>query len=153
MAKSVSKASRKKQSPGGKDPETIGIIGGRGLYGMPGLTATREIRVRTPFGNPSDAIVIGTLENHRVAFLARHARGHLLLPGEINYRANICAMKMLGVTRILSVSAVGSLREALPPLDFMIPDQFFDRTRGRIATFFGGGVVAHIGFDKPVCAQ
>ena len=100
-----------------------------------------------------DAIVVGTLEGHRVAFLARHARGHLLLPGEINYRANICAMKMLGVERILSVSAVGSLREALPPLDFMIPDQFFDRTRNRVFTFFGGGVVAHIGFDKPVCAQ
>ncbi len=153
MAKSASKASGKKKLPGGKVPVTIGIIGGSGLYGMPGLTATKEIRVRTPFGEPSDAIVVGSLEGHRVAFLARHARGHLLLPSEINYRANICALKMLGVERILSVSAVGSLRENVPPLDFMVPDQFFDRTRNRIATFFGGGVVAHIGFDKPVCAQ
>ena len=153
MAKSTSKVSGKRKPSGGKDPVTIGIIGGSGLYGMPGLSATKEVRVRTPFGDPSDAIVVGTLEGRRVAFLARHARGHLLLPGEINYRANICAMKMLGVERILSVSAVGSLREALPPLDFMIPDQFFDRTRNRVFTFFGGGVVAHIGFDKPVCAQ
>jgi 5'-methylthioadenosine phosphorylase len=153
MAQSASKAWYRKKLPRRKDPATIGIIGGSGLYAMPGLTGTKEIRVQTPFGNPSDAIVVGTLENHRVAFLARHARGHLLLPGEINYRANICALKMLGVERILSVGAVGSLREALPPLDFMVPDQFFDRTRGRVATFFGGGVVAHIGFDKPVCAQ
>jgi 5'-methylthioadenosine phosphorylase len=153
MAQSASKAWYRKKLPRRKDLATIGIIGGSGLYAMPGLTGTKEIRVQTPFGNPSDAIVVGTLENHRVAFLARHARGHLLLPGEINYRANICAMKMLGVERILSVGAVGSLREALPPLDFMVPDQFFDRTRGRVATFFGGGVVAHIGFDKPVCAQ
>jgi 5'-methylthioadenosine phosphorylase len=120
---------------------------------MKGLTNTREVRVKTPFGDPSDAIVIGTLEGHRVAFLARHGRGHRITPGEINYRANICAMKMLGVERIISVSAVGSLREDLPPLDFLIPDQFFDRTNGRISTFFGGGVVAHVGFDKPTCAE
>lgn len=131
----------------------IGIIGGSGLYGMPGLTDTRELRVRTPFGDPSDAIVVGTLEGRRVAFLARHGRGHRLTPSEINYRANICAMKMLGVERILSVSAVGSLRDDLPPLDFLIPDQFFDRTRLRVATFFGGGVVAHVGFDKPTCTN
>jgi 5'-methylthioadenosine phosphorylase len=131
----------------------IGIIGGSGLYGMPGLTDTREIRVKTPFGDPSDAIVVGTLEGRRVAFLARHGRGHRLTPSEINYRANICAMKMLGVERILSVSAVGSLRDDLPPLDFLIPDQFFDRTRLRVATFFGGGVVAHVGFDKPTCTN
>jgi 5'-methylthioadenosine phosphorylase len=131
----------------------IGIIGGSGLYGMPGLTDTRELRVKTPFGDPSDAIVIGTLEGRRVAFLARHGRGHRLTPSEINYRANICAMKMLGVERILSVSAVGSLRDDLPPLDFLIPDQFFDRTRLRVATFFGGGVVAHVGFDKPTCTN
>ena len=111
------------------EPVKIGIIGGSGLYAWSGLTNTREVRVKTPFGDPSDAIVIGTLEGRRVAFLARHGRGHLLSPSEINYRANICAMKMLGVERIISVSAVGSLREDLPPLDFLIPDQFFDRTK------------------------
>ncbi len=136
-----------------RDPVTIGIIGGSGLYHMAGLTETREMRVKTPFGDPSDAIVIGTLEGRRVAFLSRHGRGHRLSPSEINYRANICALKMLGVERVISVSAVGSLREDLPPLDFLIPNQFFDRTRGRTATFFGGGVVAHVGFDKPTCPR
>src|SRR5579872_6255553 len=131
----------------------IGIIGGSGLYHMAGLTDTREVRVKTPFGDPSDAIVIGTLEDHRVAFLARHGRGHVISPSEINYRANVCAMKMLGVERIISVSAVGSLREDMPPLEFLIPDQFFDRTHRRIATFFSDGIVAHIGFDKPTCQQ
>ena len=131
----------------------LAIIGGSGLYSMPGLTDTREVRVKTSFGDPSDAIVVGTLEGKRVAFLARHGRGHVLSPSEINYRANICALKMLGVERIISVSAVGSLRDDLPPLDFLIPDQFFDRTRGRIATFFGGGIVAHVGFDKPTCTH
>jgi 5'-methylthioadenosine phosphorylase len=131
----------------------IGIIGGSGLYSMAGLTNTREVRVKTPFGHPSDAIIIGTLEGQRVAFLARHGRGHVFSPSEINYRANICALKMLGVERIISVSAVGSLRDDLSPLDFLIPDQFFDRTRGRIATFFGGGIVAHVGFDKPTCTH
>jgi len=134
-----------------KELVKIGIIGGSGLYQMAGLTNTREVRVKTPFGDPSDALVIGTLEGRRVAFLARHGRGHLYSPSEINYRANICAMKMLGVEQIISVSAVGSLREDLPPMDFLIPDQFFDRTRGRRATFFGEGVVAHIAFDKPTC--
>ncbi len=136
-----------------REPVTIGIIGGSGLYHMAGLTETQEVRVKTPFGDPSDAIVIGTLEGRRVAFLSRHGRGHRLSPSEINYRANICALKMLGVERIISVSAVGSLREDLPPLDFLIPNQFFDRTRGRTSTFFGGGVVAHVGFDKPTCPQ
>jgi 5'-methylthioadenosine phosphorylase len=131
----------------------IGIIGGSGLYSMAGLTGTREVRVKTPFGDPSDAIVTGTLEGRRVGFLARHGRGHRISPSEINYRANICALKMLGVERVISVSAVGSLREDVPPLDFLIPDQFFDRTRGRTATFFGGGIVAHVGFDKPTCPQ
>jgi 5'-methylthioadenosine phosphorylase len=131
----------------------IGIIGGSGLYSMAGLSETREVRVKTPFGEPSDAIVLGQLEGKRVAFLARHGRGHRILPGEINFRANIYAMKSLGVTRIISVSAVGSLQEELKPLDFMIPDQFVDRTRGRVSTFFGGGIVAHISFDKPVCGQ
>jgi 5'-methylthioadenosine phosphorylase len=136
-----------------KEQVRIGIIGGSGLYQMKGLTQTREVRVKTPFGDPSDAIVIGTLEGQRVAFLARHGRGHVLSPSEINFRANVCAMKLLGVERIISVSAVGSLREDLPPLDFLIPDQFFDRTHGRVSTFFGGGVVAHVGFDKPTCAE
>jgi 5'-methylthioadenosine phosphorylase len=131
----------------------IGIIGGSGLYSMPGLTDSREVRMKTPFGTPSDAIVTGTLEGKRVAFLARHGRGHRLLPGEINYRANIYALKSLGVERIISVSAVGSLKEELQPLQFLIPDQFFDRTRGRISTFFGNGLVAHVSFDRPTCRQ
>ena len=116
-----------------------------------GAGEAREVRVKTPFGDPSDALVVGTLEGKRVAFLARHGRGHRFLPSEINYRANIYAMKLLGVERIISVSAVGSLQEDLKPLDFLIPDQFYDRTRRRVSTFFGGGVVAHVGFDKPVC--
>src|SRR5271154_7102110 len=147
------KATKKTKSGSAKETVRIGIIGGSGLYAMPGLTNTREVRVNTPFGDPSDAIVIGTLEGRRVAFLARHGRGHRFTPSEINYRANICALKMLGVERILSVSAVGSLRDDLPPLDFLIPDQFFDRTRLRVATFFGGGIVAHVGFDKPTCTN
>ena len=120
---------------------------------MPGLTKAKEVRVKTPFGAPSDAYVCGTLEGRKVAFLARHGRGHHILPSELNFRANIHGFKQLGVERIVSVSAVGSLKEEHKPLDFVIPDQFFDRTRNRISTFFGGGVVAHIGFDKPVCAQ
>jgi 5'-methylthioadenosine phosphorylase len=143
----------KKKAKSAAETVKIGIIGGSGLYSMPGLEKVKEVRVKTPFGDPSDAIATGTLEGQRVAFLARHARGHLLLPGEINYRANICALKMLGVERIISVSAVGSLREDLPPLDFLIPDQFFDRTHGRVSTFFGGGIVAHVGFDKPTCGE
>jgi len=135
------------------DAIRIGIIGGSGLYNMPGLEQAREVRVKTPFGDPSDALVVGTLEGKRVAFLSRHARGHRFTPSEINYRANIHAMKQAGVERIISVSAVGSLQEDLKPLDFLIPDQFYDRTRHRISTFFGGGVVAHVGFDKPVCGQ
>src|SRR5229473_3069887 len=131
----------------------IGVIGGSGLYEMSGLTNTREIRVKTPFGDPSDAIVVGTLEGRRVAFLARHGRGHRLLPSELNFRANIYAMKLLGVERIISVSAVGSLQENLRPGEFLVPDQFFDRTKGRVSTFFGNGLVAHVAFDKPTCAQ
>src|SRR6202795_3642647 len=148
MAKAKSKKTARSS-----EPVRIGIIGGSGLYSMPGLEQTRELRVKTPFGDPSDALVVGTLEGKRVAFLARHARGHRFTPTEINYRANIHAMKQLGVERIISVSAVGSLQEELKPLEFMIPDQFYDRTRHRVSTFFGGGVVAHVGFDKPVCAQ
>jgi 5'-methylthioadenosine phosphorylase len=131
----------------------IGIIGGSGLYSMNGLTKTREIRVKTPFGEPSDAIVLGMLEGKRVAFLARHGRGHRILPGEINFRANVYAMKLLGVERIISVSAVGSLMEDLQPGEFLVPDQFVDRTKNRVSTFFGDGLVAHVGFDKPTCGQ
>jgi 5'-methylthioadenosine phosphorylase len=132
---------------------SIGIIGGSGLYTMSGLTGTEEVRVKTPFGEPSDAIVMGTLEGKRVAFLARHGRGHRILPSEINYRANIYAMKLLGVERIISVSAVGSLKEDLRPGEFLVPDQFFDRTKNRIATFFGDGIVAHVAFAHPTCGQ
>jgi 5'-methylthioadenosine phosphorylase len=131
----------------------IGIIGGSGLYSMNGLTKTREVHVKTPFGEPSDAIVLGLLEGKRVAFLARHGRGHRILPGEINFRANVYAMKLLGVERVISVSAVGSLMEDLQPGEFLVPDQFVDRTKNRVSTFFGDGLVAHVGFDKPTCGQ
>jgi len=130
----------------------IGIIGGSGLYAMPGLTSVREERVTTPFGDPSDAFILGELEGRSVAFLARHGRGHRILPSELNFRANLFAMKMLGVERILSVSAVGSLKEEHKPTDFVIPDQFIDRTYARVSTFFGEGIVAHVGFGDPVCA-
>ncbi len=130
----------------------IGVIGGSGLYAMPGLENVREERVATPFGEPSDAFVLGELEGRTVAFLARHGRGHRLLPSELNFRANIYGMKALGVERILSASAVGSLKEEHKPTDFVMPDQFIDRTFARIGTFFGDGVVAHVGFGDPVCA-
>jgi len=129
----------------------IGIIGGSGLYAMPGLSKVREERVETPFGEPSEVFVLGELEGRKVAFLARHGRGHRILPSEINFRANIYAMKELGVERILSASAVGSLKEEHKPTDFVIPDQFIDRTFARNATFFGEGVVAHVAFGDPVC--
>jgi 5'-methylthioadenosine phosphorylase len=131
----------------------IGIIGGSGLYSMSGLTAVREVQVKTPFGEPSDALVVGNLEGKRVAFLARHGRGHRILPSEINFRANVYAMKLLGVQRIISVSAVGSLKEELQPGEFLVVDQFVDRTKSRVSTFFGAGLVAHVGFDKPTCGQ
>jgi 5'-methylthioadenosine phosphorylase len=131
----------------------IGIIGGSGLYAMPGFEAHEEVRLTTPFGEPSDAYIAGRLEGKSVAFLARHGRGHRISPSELNFRANIFGMKMLGVERILSLSAVGSLKEQHAPLDFVIPDQFFDRTRGRASTFFEGGIVAHISFSNPVCPQ
>jgi 5'-methylthioadenosine phosphorylase len=130
----------------------IGIIGGSGLYNMAGLEKVREVRVTTPFGKPSDAYALGVLEGRSVAFLARHGRGHVLTPSEINFRANIYGLKKLGVERIISVSAVGSLREDIRPLDMVLPSQFFDRTEARPATFFGGGLVAHISFADPVCA-
>jgi 5'-methylthioadenosine phosphorylase len=129
----------------------IGIIGGSGLYSMPGLENVREARLSTPFGEPSDAFILGEMEGRSVAFLARHGRGHTLLPSELNFRANIFAMKMLGVERILSVSAVGSLKEEHKPTDFVMPDQFIDRTFARMGTFFGDGIVAHVGFGDPVC--
>jgi len=131
----------------------IGIIGGSGLYSMPGLTDVREGKQETPFGDPSDAYVLGTLEGRKVAFLARHGRGHRILPTELNFRANVYGFKQLGVERIVSVSAVGSLKEEHKPLDFVIPDQFFDRTRHRVDTFFGDGIVAHIAFADPICPQ
>ncbi|WP_446745767.1 S-methyl-5'-thioadenosine phosphorylase [Silvibacterium acidisoli] len=129
----------------------IGIIGGSGLYAMPGLTGVHEVKVETPFGDPSDAFVLGELEGRKVAFLARHGRGHRILPSELNFRANIYAMKKLGVERILSVSAVGSLKEEHKPTDFVIPDQFIDRTFHRVSTFFGDGIVGHVSFGDPVC--
>jgi 5'-methylthioadenosine phosphorylase len=129
----------------------IGIIGGSGLYNLPGIERVREVRVATPFGKPSDAYILGNLEGRKVAFLSRHGRGHILLPTELNSRANIYGFKKLGVERIISVSAVGSLQEDYRPMDMALPAQFFDRTRQRASTFFGGGVVAHISFDAPVC--
>ncbi len=133
----------------------FGIIGGSGLYQMPEFTAVEEVRVDTPFGEPSDSFVVGTLEGERVAFLPRHGRGHRYTPSEVPYRANIYAMKLLGVERILSASAVGSLQEKYAPLDMVIPDQFFDRTRARVreSTFFGDGIVAHVSFAHPVCSE
>lgn len=131
----------------------IGVIGGSGLYHMPGFSDSREVRQQTPFGDPSDSYILGTLAGRRVAFLARHARGHKLLPSELNFRANIYGFKQLGVERIISVSAVGSLKEEHKPLDFVIPSQFFDRTRHRVDTFFGEGIVAHVGFGDPVCGE
>ena len=129
----------------------IGIMGGSGLYEMEGVSGGKWVRVATPFGKPSDAFRVGVLEGRRVAFLARHGRGHVITPSEINFRANIYAMKKLGVERIFSVSAVGSLREDYRPMDMALPLQFFDRTRGRVSTFFGGGIVAHVGFSDPMC--
>lgn len=131
----------------------VGIIGGSGLYSMPGFEAQEEVKLETPFGDPSDAYIVGDLGGVAVAFLARHGRGHRLLPSELNYRANIFGMKKLGVERILSLSAVGSLQEQHKPLEFVIPDQFFDRTHHRISTFFGEGLVAHISFADPVCGE
>jgi len=131
----------------------IGIIGGSGLYSMPGFEQQEEATIDTPFGWPSDNYVLGTLAGRRVAFLPRHGRGHRISPSELNFRANIYGMKALGVERIISLSAVGSLKEEHRPLDFVIPDQFFDRTRGRVSTFFGEGLVAHISFADPVCPE
>jgi 5'-methylthioadenosine phosphorylase len=131
----------------------IGIIGGSGLYDMAELTDREDRHLSTPFGDPSGPYVVGTLRGKRVAFLARHGAGHRILPSELNFRANIYGFKVLGVERILSASAVGSLREEYKPLDIVVPDQFFDRTKGRISTFFGHGLVAHVGFAHPFCGE
>src|SRR5947208_4417960 len=131
----------------------IGIIGGSGLYQMDGLTQIEEIEFETPFGKPSDHYRIGTLEGKRVAFLARHNRYHTILPSELNFRANIYGFKKLGVEWIISASAVGSLKEELRPLDIVLPDQFYDRTKARVSTFFGDGIVVHVSFAHPICSQ
>ena len=131
----------------------IGIIGGSGLYKMDALENVREVKLSTPFGEPSDALIVGQLEGTTVAFLARHGRNHHLLPSELPFRANIHAMKQLGVEYIISASAVGSLQETAKPLDIVIPDQFIDRTKNRVSTFFGDGLVAHIAFGDPVCSN
>lgn len=131
----------------------IGIIGGSGLYKMAGLKDVKEVQISTPFGSPSDALIVGTLAENSVAFLARHGRNHTLLPSEVPYRANIYAMKQLGVEYIISASAVGSLKAEAKPLDMVVPDQFIDRTKDRVSTFFGEGIVAHIAFAEPVCSQ
>jgi len=129
----------------------IGVIGGSGLYKMEGMTDVEEAKVATPFGEPSDPIILGNLEGVRVAFLARHGRGHRVSPSELPAKANIYALKLLGVERIISVSAVGSLKEEVEPLDLVVPDQLIDNTKGRESTFFGGGIVAHIAFAEPFC--
>lgn len=136
-----------------KQQAEIGIIGGSGLYAMPGLTDIREEKISTPWGDPSDPLVLGTLDGKRVAFLSRHGKGHRLLPTELPFRANIYAMKAVGVEHILSVSAVGSLKEEHKPTDFVIPDQFIDRTFHRESTFFGDGIVGHVAFGDPVCGD
>ncbi len=130
---------------------SVGIIGGSGLYDIEGFKSIREVRVRTPFGAPSDAIIVGTLEGIRVAFLSRHGRGHRLNPSEINYRANIYALKSLGVSRVISMSAVGSMKASIRPGDVVVPDQFIDIAKRRASTFFEGGIVAHVAFSEPIC--
>jgi 5'-methylthioadenosine phosphorylase len=130
----------------------LGILGGTGLYEIDGLKIIEEIFLDTPFGKPSDAFIIGELEGKKIAFLSRHGRGHKILPYELNYRANIYGLKMLGVKRIISVSAVGSLKQELKPRDIVVPDQFFDRTH-RKSTFFGGGIAVHVSLDPPVCPE
>ncbi len=151
MSKSSRRLGEKAKRAAARPQARLGVIGGSGLYEMPGLEGAREVRVKTPFGDPSDALVIGRIEGVEVAFLPRHGRGHRLLPSEINFRANICALKILGVEFVLGVGAVGSLRKEIRPGDVVVPDQFIDRTRGRKSTFFGEGIVAHVGFADPVC--
>src|SRR5690606_38216691 len=128
------------------------IIGGSGLYRMDGLVDAQSVEIETPFGAPSDAYVVGTIDGQRVAFLPRHGVGHRIAPGELNFRANIHGFRQLGATAVVSISAVGSLREEIAPGHVVVPDQFLDRTRGRVSTFFGDGCVAHVGFADPFCA-
>jgi 5'-methylthioadenosine phosphorylase len=131
----------------------IGVVGGSGLYDMAGLVDREEVSLRTPFGDPSGPYHVGTLRGRRVAFLARHGVGHRILPSELNFRANMFGFKLLGVERVISASAVGSLKQEYAPLDIVVPDQFFDRTQGRISTFFGNGLAAHVGFAHPICPE
>ena len=131
--------------------QMIGIIGGSGLYNIEGIKDIKTVSIDTPFGKPSDSYTVGSLEGRKVAFLPRHGKGHTILPSELNFRANIYGMKKLGVEHVIAVSAVGSMKEEIKPLDIVIPDQFFDRTRGRISTFFGEGIVGHVSFADPVC--
>src|SRR4029078_3570923 len=131
----------------------IGIIGGSGLYDIEGLRKVMERQVKTPFGAPSDKVMLGELEGVRIAFLSRHGRGHRMNPSEINYRANIYALKSLGVRRVISVSAVGSMKESIRPGDVVLPDQFIDLTKRRVSTFFDSGIVAHLAFCDPICAE
>lgn len=131
----------------------IGIIGGSGLYDIDGLRKVKELSVKTPFGAPSDSLILGELDGVRIAFLSRHGRGHRLNPSEINYRANVYALKSVGVSRVISVSAVGSMKESIKPGDVVLPDQFIDLTKRRVSTFFEGGIVAHVAFGDPVCAS
>ncbi len=135
-----------------REQASVGVIGGSGLYEIGGLRSVRQVRVRTPFGAPSDAVFLGTIDGIQVAFLSRHGRGHRLNPSEINYRANIFALKSLGVSRVISVSAVGSMKESIHPGDVVVPDQFIDLTKRRAATFFENGIVAHVAFGEPVCS-
>ena len=136
-----------------KEKAKLGVLGGSGLYEIPGLRSVRQVQVKTPFGDPSGPVTLGELGGVDCAFLPRHGLGHVLLPSEINARANIWALKSLGVERLIAVSAVGSLKEELAPLHFVIPDQILDRTKGRPSTFFGQGIVAHVAFDRPFCAE
>lgn len=136
-----------------KNRASLGVIGGSGLYDIPGIAGRREVRLKTPFGAPSGPLLLGELSGVACAFLPRHGPGHTKLPGEVNSRANIWALKSLGVERVVAVSAVGSLKEELPPRDFVFPDQLVDETKGRPATFFGAGLVAHVAFDHPFCAE
>lgn len=129
----------------------VGVIGGSGLYELEGLADVRWVKVRTPFGDPSDAYCVGRLGGREVVFLPRHGRGHRLMPSELNFRANVYGLKALGVEWVISISAVGSMREAIAPLDLVVPDQFYDHTRHRVSSFFGGGIVAHVGMAEPVC--
>jgi len=143
---------RSKPRAGGGEPVSVGVIGGSGLYELPGLEDVRWAKVKTPFGDPSDAYCVGRLGRARVIFLARHGRGHRFSPSEINYRANIYGLKSLGARWVISVSAVGSMKEEIRPLDVVIPDQFYDHTKRRVSSFFGDGIVAHVGMAEPVCA-